>query len=241
MEPIAEQVESWRTRLVGSNDLQGRESLQVTLKGDWCYVGHLPGHAPNPHTGTDEPNGTSILDVSDPTNPTLTHHIAAAVGANCRAVQVIHSPRDGRDYLIRNHETERKSPSVTAGGTPGGWEIFDISDRSNAVPVTRITSTPAGPISHAHKAWWDEPTGLFFASVGEPGFRPGGHLVIWDLSEPQQPTFVSRHWITGQHLSEPDPGPGASPCITRWSTWPTAGCTWAIPMAVMCWSSTYTT
>lgn len=197
MESISE-AESWQTRLVGSNDLQGRESLQVTLKGDWCYVGHLPGRALNPATGIEEPNGTSIIDVSDPTNPKLTHHIPAASGANCRAVQVIHSPRDGRDYLIRNHETDSE----------WGWEIFDISDRANPIRMTRITSTPEGPISHAHKAWWDQESGLFFTSVGEPGFRPGGHLVIWDLSEPQQPTFVSRHWISGQHMSEPDPGPG---------------------------------
>jgi len=95
VESISE-AESWQTRLVGSNDLQGRESLQVTLKGDWCYVGHLPGRALNPATGIEEPNGTSIIDVSDPTNPKLTHHIPAASGANCRAVQVIHSPRDGR-------------------------------------------------------------------------------------------------------------------------------------------------
>jgi len=36
-------ADSHRTRLVGFHDLQGRESLQVTLQGDWCYVGHLPG------------------------------------------------------------------------------------------------------------------------------------------------------------------------------------------------------
>ena len=59
------------TRLVGFHDLQGRESLQVTLQGDWCYVGHLPGCLPNPLTGRDEHSGTSILDVSDPAKPTL--------------------------------------------------------------------------------------------------------------------------------------------------------------------------
>lgn len=198
MAPVAGGEESWRTRLVGSHDLQGRESLQVTLRGDWCYVGHLPGGALNPLTGDYEPNGTSILDVSDPARPVLTCHIPAAPGANCRAVQVIESPRDGRHYLIRNHETDREQ----------AWEIFDITDRSHPVEVTRITTTPAGPISHAHKGWWDRGSGLFFASVGEPGFRPGGHLVIWDLCEPGRPAFVSRHWIDGQHLSEPEPSVG---------------------------------
>src|SRR5450830_1722695 len=42
--PEARAAESSRTRLVGFHDLQGRESLQVVLQGDWCYVGHLPGN-----------------------------------------------------------------------------------------------------------------------------------------------------------------------------------------------------
>ena len=188
--------ESWQTRLVGSHDLQGREALQVTLRGDWCYVGHLPGRALNPLTGEVEDNGTSILDVSDPAAPVLVAHIPGASGDNCRAVQVIHSPRDGRVYLARNHETP----------TSNGWDVFDVTDRARPARVAAIRETPLGPISHAHKAWWDEGTGLYFTSTGEPGFRPGGHLVIWDLSDPARPGFVSRHWITGQHESEPDPG-----------------------------------
>lgn len=188
--------ESWRTRLVGTNDLQGRESLQVTLKGDWCYVGHLPGRAFNPLTGQEEENGTSILDVSEPSAPVLVAHIPGDPGDNCRAVQVIHSPQDGRDYLIRNHET----PSSF------GFDVFDVTDRAQPIQTAAIRDTPAGRISHAHKGWWDEATGLYFASAGEPGFRSGGHLVIWDIADPRRPVFVARHWIRGQHLSEPDPG-----------------------------------
>ena len=115
------------TRLVGFHDLQGRESLQVTLQGDWCYVGHLPGCMPNPLTGREEHSGTSILDVSDPARPTLVSHIPGAPGANCRAVQVIDSRRDGRRYLARNHETRAAC----------SFQIFDITDR------TRPDSFPA--------------------------------------------------------------------------------------------------
>jgi hypothetical protein len=190
--------ESWRTRLVGVHDLQGRESLQVTLKGDWCYVGHLPGRALNPLTGEVEENGTSILDVSDPAAPVLVCHIPAEADANCRAVQVIHSPGDGRAYLTRNNE----APGAA------GLDVFDVTDRSRPVRTAAIRETPAGSISSSHKGWWDEATGLYFASVGEPGFRPGGHLGIWDLSDPRRPAFVGRHWIPGQHESEPDPDPG---------------------------------
>jgi hypothetical protein len=188
--------ESWQTRLVGKHDLQGRESLQVTLRGDWCYVGHLPGRAFNPLTGRDEDNGTSILDASDPSAPVLVAHIPGEPNDNCRAVQVIHSPRDGRVYLARNHET----------ATSNGFDVFDVTDRADPTRTAAVRETPAGPMSSSHKGWWDEASGLYFLSAGEPGFRPGSHLVIWDLSDPREPRFVARHWIAGQHKSEPDPG-----------------------------------
>ena len=95
---------SLRTRLLGFHDLQGRESLQVVLQGDWCYMGHLPGYLPNPLTGKSEHSGTSILDVADPAKPALIAHIPGAPEVNCRAVQVVNNPHDGKRYLARNHE-----------------------------------------------------------------------------------------------------------------------------------------
>jgi len=188
-------ADSHRTRLVGFHDLQGRESLQVTLQGDWCYVGHLPGSLPNPLTGKTESNGTSILDVSDPAKPTLVAHIPSAPDANCRAVQVVKNPHDGKLYLARNHETAAAC----------SIQIFDISDRSHPVMVSEVAETPAGPMNMAHKGWWDEGSGLYFGSVNEPGFRPGAHLVIWDFSNPAKPKYVTNHWLPGQLRTEPTP------------------------------------
>jgi len=93
--------ESHHTRLVGFSDLQGRDALQVTLRGDWCYVAHLPGNRLNSLTGQSEDNGTTILNVSQPKHPIIVAHIPGASGANCRAVQVVESYHDGNDYLIR--------------------------------------------------------------------------------------------------------------------------------------------
>ena len=188
--------ESHQTRLVGFSDLQGRDALQVTLRGDWCYVAHLPGNRLNSLTGQSEDNGTTILNVSQPKHPTIVAHIPGVSGANCRAVQVVENYYDGNDYLIRNHETK----------SAWDFQIFKITDRSNPVYVSSITGTPAGPLTFAHKGWWDEATGLYFAAAGEPGFRPGAHLVIWDLSNPYDPKYVSNHWLCGQKLTEPDPG-----------------------------------
>jgi len=183
-------------QLIGYNDLQGRDSLQVTCKGNWVYVGHHNGCEHNPLTGTAEWNGTSIIDTSDPGKPTLVAHIPNTENANSRAVQALHNFYDGNDYLIRNHET----------ATVCKFEIFKITDRVNPLKVAEVTSTSAGLLTFAHKGWWDEDTGLFFAAINEPGFRPGAHMAIWDLSNPYKPAYVCSHWLPGQKLTEPDPG-----------------------------------
>jgi hypothetical protein len=189
-------------RLVGFHDLQGREALQVVLQGDWCYVGHLPGSAVNPLTGKTESNGTSILDVSNPAQPKLVAHIPSETGANCRAVQVVKNARDGKTYIARNHEAQSGC----------SFQVFDVTDPSHPVYVSSAAETPAGKLNFAHKGWWEESTGLYYGSAGEPGFHPGGHLVIWDLSNPAKPKYVSNHWLKGQKLDEPAP-PGGAPSL----------------------------
>jgi len=104
-------------RLVGYNDLQGRESLVVTTlsdpaNGSWVYVGHHESFwdgkpKMNPITGKEEWNGTSILNVDDPANPTLVWHIPNDSNRNSRGVSVVYDYKfdgSGHDYLIRNSE-----------------------------------------------------------------------------------------------------------------------------------------
>jgi len=71
--------EALNMRLVGSNDLQGRSAYQPTIahQGDRyiAYIGHHGGtpEVPkpmNPLSGQAEFNGTSVVDVTDPANPT---------------------------------------------------------------------------------------------------------------------------------------------------------------------------
>ncbi len=188
--------EKQHVELVGYNELQGRDSLQVACKGDWVYIGHHNGYEYNSLTGALEWNGTSIIDTSNPAEATLVAHIANTESTNSRAVQVVYDFNDGNDYLIRNHET----------ATVRKFEIFLITDRTKPVKISEITATPAGQLTFAHKGWWDQATGLYFAAINEPGFRPGSHLAIWDLSDPYQPAYVSNHWLSGQKLTEPDPG-----------------------------------
>src|SRR5881628_3846362 len=81
--------EASNMKLVGMNDLQARSGYQPTIhhQGDrWiAYIGHHGGTddipAPiNPLTGKAEPNGTSIVDVTDPAHPKYLHHIPGQEG-----------------------------------------------------------------------------------------------------------------------------------------------------------------
>ena len=71
---ITHSAEGVNVRLIGRSDLQGRESLQVTLRGNYAYVGHHKGDEFNPLTERIEPNGTTILNVSDPFRPKEVGH-----------------------------------------------------------------------------------------------------------------------------------------------------------------------
>src|SRR6202158_2364231 len=74
--------------LVGYNDLQARSAYQPVIQKQgerWiAYVGHHGGTKLNPLTGKQEPNGTSIVDGTNPRQPKYLAHIPgdAAAGGN---------------------------------------------------------------------------------------------------------------------------------------------------------------
>src|SRR5882672_136505 len=74
-----QRVEKNNMDLVGYDDLQARSGYQPVIQKQgerWiAYVGHHAGVQPNSLTGQDEPNGTSILDVTDPKHPKYIAHI----------------------------------------------------------------------------------------------------------------------------------------------------------------------
>jgi len=153
VDPMSDGAEN--VRLLGHNDLQGRTALVVTTKsdsanGNWVYVGHHESFRDgkpllNPITSRIEFNGTSILEVSDPSKPKLVWHIPNDTNRNSRGVFVVYDYKfdsSGRDYLIRNSE------ALTQGETGQDlkYQIFDITDRATnpaAISlVAEITGTP---------------------------------------------------------------------------------------------------
>ena len=183
-------AEAWNVRLIGHSNLQGRDSLQIALKGNFAYIGHHRGEALNPLTGKTEPNGTSIVDVANPSQPKVVAHIPGRKGAESRAVQVAHKYFDGKDYLLRNQES----------GEFTGFEVWDITDKANPKMVSTI-----GPLQAAHKSWWDAKTGYAYLSGTQSGWR-GQHLIIYDLRNPHQPKFVSSWGLPQQRPGDSGAG-----------------------------------
>jgi hypothetical protein len=226
--PGATADDAENVRLVGYNNMQGRYALQVTAKSDaanghWVYVANVanPGLKEglfNPITRKKEWNGTSILDTSDPAHPKYVWHIPNEVSASSRSVSVVYDlGPDQHDYLVRN---------VEAAGQLK-FQVWDIttrdSDPSKIALVSEIAGTPVNscgpgcggrfvdspkppeganyPEIRAHKGWWSQKSGLFYASANEPGFR-STLIQIWDLKDPKTPKFVGRAWLPGQKLGE---------------------------------------
>jgi len=221
-------------KLVGTNDLQARSSYEVQVYKQGtryiAYVGHhtwsgptqfssgageglAPLSAPqlpkrNPLTGQDEENGTSIVDVSDPTKPNYLAHVPVSDGAGGGAQMVrvcgnLPAAPAGNFYMLRNYHNS-------------AHEIWDVTDPGNPKPVLTVkTSNPligdqtGGPnrLDSTHKNWWECETGIAYV-IGSRhsdhtnqwpvGWATGHHVMIYDLKDPAHPQFIRDWTLDGQ-------------------------------------------
>jgi hypothetical protein len=191
--------EALNMRLVGTNDLQGRSAYQPTIhhQGDRyiAYIGHHGGTDAvpdpiDPMTGKAEPNGTSIVDVTDPAHPKYLHHIPGQEGkyesGGAQMVRVC----DGRTlpkgdpnavYMLRAVGIE-------------GHEIWNVADPSNPVLVTHIGEG----LQDTHKNFWECDTGVAYLVSGVPGWRTRRMTEVYDLSDPAHPVKIRDFGLPGQ-------------------------------------------
>lgn len=211
-------------KLVGTNDLQARSTYQpwVQKQGDRyiLYAGHhalgtnpvtgLPLPSFNPLTGKNEPNGTSIVDVTDPKHPVYLAHIpvgtpvtppATPTNGGAQFVRVC----DGSTLPIHNNKVY-----LLRGFANSAQEIWDVTDPSHPVGVRTVAGgnpinavAGMGSLNGNHKSWWECDTGIAY-TVGRrsadtaAGWRPGNHIFVVDLSNPASPVF-KRDWaLDGQ-------------------------------------------
>jgi hypothetical protein len=190
--------EASNMKLVGTSDLQARSAYQPTIhhQGDRyiAYIGHHGGtdavpDPVNPMTGKPEPNGTSIVDVTDPANPRFLWHIPGQEGkyeaGGAQMVRIC----DGKDlpkgdrsavYMLR-----------TFGGE--AHEIWNVADPANPVLITRI-----GGLKDTHKNFWECDTGIAFLVSGAPDWRTRRMTQVYDLSDPAHPLKIRDFGLPGQ-------------------------------------------
>ena len=190
--------EARNMKLVGTSDLQARSGYQPTIhhQGDrWiAYIGHHGGSddipAPvNPQTGKAEPNGTSIVDVTDPAQPKYLRHLPGQEGkyesGGAQMVRICDGkalPKGDRNavYMLR-----------TFGGE--AHEIWNVADPANPVLITRIAG-----LKDTHKNWWECDTGIAFLVSGAPDWRTRRMTQIYDLSDPAHPQKIRDFGLPGQ-------------------------------------------
>ncbi len=163
-------------RQIGHNELGGYgDGMQVMRSGDTLYVGHF-----GPST-----MGTSVLDVSDVTNPRLVHQIRAPEGGHTHKVQVA----DG--LLLTNHEAFR-------GGMPDrvGMAVYDLSDPHRPREVGFWNSTGRG----VHRIVYEGGRYAYVSATPE-GFDERIWVVV-DVSDPEHPTERTRWWWPGMKEGE---------------------------------------
>jgi hypothetical protein len=191
--------------LVGYNDLQARSAYQPVVQKQgqrWiAYVGHHGGEQLNPLTGKTEPNGTSILDVTDPRSPRYLAHVpgetkektgefgGASMVRVCSGSDLPHGDKS-KFYMLR------------AFGN-SAHEIWDVTDPAKPSRLTVIV----GGLRDTHKNWWECDTGIAYLVSGPVGWRTPRMAQIYDLSDPAKPVFIRNFALPGQQPGAKGPTP----------------------------------
>ena len=190
--------EASNMKLLGWSDLQARSAYQPTIHqqgGRWiAYIGHHGGtddipKPVNPMTGQAEPNGTSIIDVTDPATPKYLKHIPGAEGTyeagGAQMVRVCDGsqlPKADKSavYMLRTFGSE-------------AHEIWNVADPANPKLITRL-----GGLKDTHKNWWECDTGIAFLVSGAPDWRTKRMTQVYDLSDPAHPVKIRDFGLPGQ-------------------------------------------
>ena len=201
--------ETFNTRLVGMHGLQARSAYQPLPVRQGArrivYVGHHAGERLNPLTGTVEPNGTSIVDVTAPEAPRYLAHIPATGGASgAQMVQVcageeLPGGAAGRFYLLRSNGN--RSHEL--------WDVTEPDRPAFARTVAEMGRTPTGE-RHTHKNWWECDTGVAHLVGTVDGWRAPRILQIFDLADPAAPRRIRDFSLPGVQPDAGGPIPGGS-------------------------------
>ena len=220
---ISQSGEQKDVRRVGHTDLQGRAAYHPYFINypDGRVMAFVGTHSsttgsnaprPNPlKAGSPvEPNGTMIVDITDPKHPVEKFHIPGAAASGAAQSQSnrmclgsdLPGGMPGHVYLLRN---------VQGGGAAvSGYELWDVTNVSSPTKLKSKTG-----IRNSHKLWWECKTGIAYLpgsrDVAAPNrWKVGQQLAIYDWSRPHDPTYPLYIRTFGLPGAEPD-GTGPLP------------------------------
>jgi hypothetical protein len=160
-------------REVGYFDCPG--SGQIVVEGNVAYIGNMRN-----------PNGTLVVDVSDPKNPRELARLGMAPGTHSHKVRV------GNGLMLTNREMLAKSPTETVPDDwKGGLAIWDIENPAKPRLITVWETAGKG----VHRFDFDGRYAYISPTV--EGYL-GNIVMILDLKDPARPQEVGRWWMPGQ-------------------------------------------
>lgn len=177
-------------RLVGHCDLGGwGDASQVVVRGRLACVaamGEYEGH-----------EGTTLLDVSDPTRPRVLARVPAPPGTHSHKVQL------RGDLMFVNNE---RLKGYGGDDFVPGLRVYDVSDPERPRPLPPVVTGGAG----VHRFRIDAERGLALLPTGDEGYLD---KILWivDIEDPAKPRLLSKWWLPGQwtaggETSEAGPG-----------------------------------
>lgn len=188
---IGQSGEQKDMRRVGHVDLQGRSAYQPNTIAypdgrTIAFVGTHGGSHPNPlNGGAVEPNGTMIVDVTDPKHPVEKFHIPGTSGNSQMVRMCLGSDLPGgvagKVYLMRNFNQ--------------GYETWDVTDVTAPVKLQTF-----GGMRNTHKHWWECKSGIAYlpGSRVADGWRQGQSMVVLDWKDPSAtPTYIRTYGLPG--------------------------------------------
>ena len=209
---VTQSGEQKNMRRVGHTDLQGRPSYQpnVIQYPDGRFIAFAGTHnnipvprpgftfLPNPlNNNADEPNGTMIIDVTDPANPKEMSHIPVPLpGGQAQMARMclgsdLNEDLRGKVYLMRNIQ----------GSDASGYEVWDVTNVTKPVLASALRG-----IRSTHKLWWECKTGIAYMPgsknsvlvAGTPLWRQSQAMLIYDWSDPtKEPTYIRTFGLPG--------------------------------------------
>ena len=192
--------EASNMKLVGYNDLQARSAYQPTIhhQGDrWiAYIGHhggtdeIPDAASIRMTGKAEPNGTSIVDVTDPAQSEISAAHSGPAG-QIRSRRRADGARSATARLCRRAIAARSTCCARSAARR-------MRSGTSPIPPTRCWSRGIAGLKDTHKNWWECDTGIAYLVSGAPDWRTRRMTQVYDLCDPAHPVKIRDFGLPGQ-------------------------------------------